>query len=133
MFPFGNVCLTDTDDRRAIAPRCNQEHTVEGLDILRAHALSNAMDWRGFMIRMFFAPVAVALLVGGGPIANAQSTSVSNPAAYDMGRYLTDQQYRTDAPLQSRCLSEEKKGRLTPTCQQYKRDLNRLLRKQSAV
>jgi hypothetical protein len=83
------------------------------------------------MVRIFAAPVAITLLIGLGPMASAQSTSVSNPAAYDMGRYLTDEQYRTNATLQSRCLSEEKKGHLTVTCQQYKRDLNRLLRKQS--
>lgn len=83
------------------------------------------------MVRKFFAPVSAAFLVGLVPDATAQSTSVSNPATYDMGSYLTDQQYRTDAPLKSRCLSEEKKGHLTPTCQKYKRELNRLLRKQS--
>jgi hypothetical protein len=84
------------------------------------------------MVRKFIAPVGAAFLVGLVPNATAQSTSVSNPAAYDMGRYLTDQQYRTDKPLQSRCLSEEKQGHLTPTCQRYKRELNRLLRKQSS-
>lgn len=83
------------------------------------------------MVRKFIAPVGAALLVGFVPNATAQSMSVSNPAAYDMGRYLTDQQYRTDTPLQSRCLSEEKQGHLTPICQRYKQELNRLLRKQS--
>ena len=83
------------------------------------------------MVRKFLAPVSAVLLIGLVPNATAQGTSVSNPAAYDMGRYLTNQQYHTDTPLQSRCLSEEKQGHLTPTCQKYKQELNRLLRKQS--
>ncbi|MGR6329934.1 hypothetical protein ACU5AX_12775 [Sphingomonas sp. XXL09] len=72
----------------------------------------------------------VGLVAGGATSALAGTTYFENPQAYGMRQYLDDQLYRYNGSLRSRCLAEERVGRLTTTCQQYKRDLNRLLRDQ---
>ncbi|WP_198354377.1 hypothetical protein [Sphingomonas sp. MA1305] len=72
----------------------------------------------------------VGLVAGGTTSAVAGTTYFENPQAYGMRQYLDDQLYRFNGSLKSRCLAEERVGRLTTTCQQYKHDLNRLVRDQ---
>jgi hypothetical protein len=75
-----------------------------------------------------------ALLVASvGTASDAQTITAANPAQYGMGQYLSEGRYRAEGTLRSRCLEEEKADRLTTTCKQYKHELNRLLRKQSAI
>ena len=76
--------------------------------------------------------VTVLLTAGVSSAASAKTTYLDNPQQYDMRQYLESAQYRVPQPLATRCLAEERSGHLTTTCQQYKRDLNRLLRQQSS-
>lgn len=73
------------------------------------------------------------LVAGVAAASNAQTITAANPAQYGMGQYLSEGRYRADNTLRSRCLGEEKAGRLTTTCKQYRHELNRLLRQRSAI
>lgn len=82
------------------------------------------------VLAMTLGAILAASASGG---SHAQSVTAVNPAQYGMGQYLSEGRYRSDATLRSRCLSEEKAGRLTTTCKQYKHELNRLVRARSTT
>jgi len=77
--------------------------------------------------------IGAVLAASVGTASDAQSITTANQAQYGMQQYLSEGRYLEKATLRSRCLEEEEAGHLTTTCKQYKHELNRLLRKQSAI
>jgi hypothetical protein len=85
------------------------------------------------MTKIIASVFGAVLVASVGTGSDAQTITAANPAQYQMGQYLSEGRYRAEGTLRARCLEEEKTERLTTTCKKYKHELNRLLRKRSAI
>jgi hypothetical protein len=81
------------------------------------------------MLRVGYIALCIVGLVAAAAPASAQYVS-DRPEADNVP---PGSQIAPRESLKHRCLREERKGRLTPTCQKYKSDLNALLRQHAAV